>query len=87
MEKPVRVVEKCQLGTIRFVDRAAFAAATDCNRQHPRIALVSVRLILGQPKFLPTCQTKGITASANFESKLSVRALMWSAKNGTPKSS
>jgi hypothetical protein len=34
-----RVAEKCQLGTIRFVDRVAVAAATDCNFQHPWLAL------------------------------------------------
>jgi hypothetical protein len=36
---------------------------------------------------LPSCRTKGFPASGNFESKLSVSALMWSAKNGIPKSS
>ena len=35
-----------------------------------------VRLILGQPKHLPSCRTKGFPTSANIESKLSVRALM-----------
>jgi hypothetical protein len=44
---------------------------------------------LGHPsvRYLPSCRTKGFPAPANFESKLSVRDLMWSAKNGTPKSS
>ena len=35
----VRVAEKCQLGTLRFVGRTALAAATDCNHQHSRLAL------------------------------------------------
>ena len=41
---------------------------------------------LGQSKYLPSCRTKGFPTSANLESKLAVRALMWSAKKGTPKS-
>jgi hypothetical protein len=40
---------------------------------------------LGRHRCLPSCRTKGFPASANFESKLSVSALMWSAKNGIPK--
>jgi hypothetical protein len=42
---------------------------------------------LGRHRCLPSCRTKGFPASANFESKLLVSALMWSAKNGIPKSS
>jgi len=42
---------------------------------------------LGQLKYLPSCSTRGFPTSANFESKLSVRALMWSANSGTPRSS
>jgi len=42
---------------------------------------------LGQRKYLPSCRTRGFPTSANFESKLSVRALMWSANSGTPRSS
>ena len=34
----VRVTEKCQMGTICFVDREALAAATDCKHQHSRLA-------------------------------------------------
>ena len=45
----------------------------------------------GQPsvkrKYLPSCRTRGFPTSAIFESKLSVRALMWSANSGTPRSS
>jgi hypothetical protein len=37
---------------------------------------------LGQHRCLPSFRTKGFPASANFESKLLVSALMWSAKNG-----
>jgi hypothetical protein len=42
---------------------------------------------LGRHRCLPSCRTKGFPASANFESKLSVNALMWSVKNEIPKSS
>jgi hypothetical protein len=40
---------------------------------------------LGRHKCLPSCRTKGFPTSTNFVSKLSVSALMWSAKNGIPK--
>ena len=30
--------------------------------------------------YMPSCRTRGFPASANFESKLAVRALMWSLK-------
>jgi len=39
-------------------------------------------LTLGQRKYLPSCRTRGFPTSANFESKLAVRALMWSANSG-----
>ena len=39
---------------------------------------------LGQFKYLPSCRTRGFPTSANFESKLSVRALMWSVKAERP---
>jgi hypothetical protein len=42
---------------------------------------------LGWRKSLSSCRTKGFPASANFESKLSASALLWSAKNGITKSS
>jgi hypothetical protein len=42
---------------------------------------------LNQHRYLPSCRTTVFPTSANFQAKLSVRALMWSAKNGTPKSS
>jgi hypothetical protein len=42
---------------------------------------------LGRSRCLPSCRTKEFLASVNFESKLSVNALMWSAKKEIPKSS
>jgi hypothetical protein len=37
---------------------------------------------LGQLKYLPSCRTRGFPNSADFESKLAIRALMWSANTG-----
>ena len=37
--------------------------------------------------YLLSCRTRGFPTSANFESELAVRALMWSANIGTPRSS
>ena len=39
-----------------------------------------------QRKYLPSCRTRGFPTSANFESKLSARVLMWSANCGMPRS-
>jgi len=52
-----------------------------------RFTLRATGPTLGQSKYLPSCRTKRFSTSANLESKLAVRALMWSAKRGTPKSS
>ena len=38
---------------------------------------------LGQRRYLPSCPTRGFPTLANVESKLAVRALMWSANSGT----
>jgi hypothetical protein len=37
-------------------------------------------------KYLTICRTRGFTTSANLESKLAVRALMWLANSTTPRS-
>jgi hypothetical protein len=42
---------------------------------------------LGHRKYLLSCCARGFSPSANFESKLADRALMWSANSGTPRSS
>jgi len=42
---------------------------------------------LGQLKYLPSCRARAFPTSAKFESKLSVRALIWSANSKTPRSS
>ena len=42
---------------------------------------------VGQRKYLPICRTRGFPTSANFESKLSVRAVISWASSGAPRSS
>jgi hypothetical protein len=76
------------LGTIRLVDLVAVSRATSTGL----LAVTTIGLRLGRlgpalGQNLPSCRTKRFPAPANVESKLSVRDLMWSAKNGTPKSS
>jgi len=87
----VRVAEtrSADPNAIRFVDMAIVGDGFDwpaapCRPWFSRQATGST---LGQRKYLPNCRTMGFHTSDNFESKLSVRALMWSAKNGTPRSS
>ena len=53
----------------------------------PWLSRQSTGSTLGQIKYLPSCRTRGFPTSSNLESKLAVRALMWSANNGTPRSS
>jgi hypothetical protein len=87
----VGVAENAQLqivGHDSFGRLGAVSRATSTGL--PAVITFGLRLgWLAHPsvKYLPSCPTKGFHASANFESKLTVRALMWSAKNGTPISS
>jgi len=53
----------------------------------PPFAFASGDGVNPRSAYLPSCRTRGFPTSANFESKLAVRALMWSANNGTPRSS
>jgi len=53
----------------------------------PWLSRQTTRSNLGQRKYLPSCRTRVFSASANFEPKLSVRALMCSANSVTPRSS
>ena len=76
-------------GKIHLVALAAALRAVSSGL--PTFVIIGLRFrwlgsALDQCKYLLTCQTKGIPASANLEARLSVRAAMWSAKNGTPKS-
>ena len=54
---------------------------------HPWLLRQAMESTLCQRKYMPSCRTRGFPTSANFESKLLVRALMWSANSGTPRSS
>jgi hypothetical protein len=54
---------------------------------HPWLSHQATGSTLGQLKYLPSCRTRGFPTSANFDSKLAVRALMWSANNGSHRSS
>ena len=82
----VKVVEKCQLGTIHWVDMAALWVARkscwSCFR-----CFRGPGSMLSQRTYLPSSITKGFPTSANFESNLLVRSFMWLVKKGTPKSS
>jgi len=53
------------------------------STRRSRFTLRATGPTLDQSKYLPTCRTKGYPTSASLESKLSVRALTWSAKKGT----
>jgi hypothetical protein len=53
----------------------------------PWLSNQAMRSTLGRIRYLPSCCNRGFPTSAKFESKLTVRALVWSAKSGTPRSS
>jgi len=74
---------------IRFVDLAIAGDSLDWPAVPfcPWLSRQATGSTLGQVKYLPSCRTRGFPTSANLESKLSVKALMWSANSGTPRSS
>ena len=88
----VRAAEKCLAShcRARFVwstwPPASGGLDWSAGTRRPRFTPRATGPTLGQSKYLPSCRTKGFPTSANLESKLAVRALMWSAKKGTPKS-
>jgi len=66
---------------MRFVD---LAIAVDCLDRpavpcRPWLSRQATGSTLSQRKYLPICRKRRFPTSANFELKLSVRALMWSA--------
>jgi len=78
----VRVVKKCQLGTIDYVDMATFWQVVTTSLLTPvSLGMLEKTCVNTQRRYLP----RG-SSSANCESNLLVKALMWSAKNATPKS-
>ena len=56
-----------------------------CCPCRPWLSRQATGSTLGQRKYL--LSTRGFPTSANLEAKLAVRAFMWSANNGTPRSS
>jgi hypothetical protein len=74
---------------IRFVDLAIAGDGLEwpAGPCRPWVSPQATGSTLGQLKYLPSCRTRGFPNSDNFESKLAVRALMWSANSGTPRSS
>ena len=89
----VRAAEKCLANhcRARFVwstwPPASGGLDWSAGTRRSRFTLRATGTTLGESKYLPSCRTKGFPTSANLESKLAVRALMWSARKGTPKSS
>ena len=85
-----RMVLGCSApNAIRFVDLAIAGDGLDWPAVpcHPWLSRQVTGSTLGQLKYLLRCHTRGFPTSANLDSKLSVRALMWSANSGTPRSS
>jgi len=74
---------------IRLVDLAIAGDGLDWSAApcRPWLLRQATGSAIGQRKYLQSCRTRGYPTSANFESKLSVRALMWSANSGKPRSS
>jgi len=74
---------------IRFVDLTTAGDGLDWSAVpcRPWLSRQAMGLTLDQRKYLPSCRTRVFPTSANFKSKLSIRALMWSANSGTPRSS
>jgi len=74
---------------IRLVDLAIVGDSFDwpAGSCHPWLTPQATGSTLGQRKYLLSCRTRGFSTSANLESRLAVRALMWLANSGTPWSS
>jgi hypothetical protein len=69
------------LNAIRLVDM------WPAGRCRPWLSPQVTGSTLGQRRYLPNCRTRGFPTSANFESRLAVRALMWPANCRTARSS
>ena len=75
------------LNAIRLVDLVIAGDGLDWPAVpcRPWLSRQATGSTLGQLKYLPSCRTRGFPTSGNFESNLSVRALMWSANSGAPR--
>jgi hypothetical protein len=74
---------------IRLVDLAIAGDSLDwpAGPCRPWLSPQATGSTLGQLDYLPSRRTRGFPTSANFESKLAVRDLMWLANSGTHRSS
>ena len=74
---------------IRFVDLAIAGDGHDWPAVpcRPWLSRQAKESTLGLLKYLPSCRNRGFPTSANFDSKLTVKILMWPAHSGMPKSS
>jgi len=77
------------LNVIRLVDLAIARDGLDWPAVpfRPSLSHQATGSTHGQLKYLPSFRTRGFPTQANFESKLSVIALMWLANNRMPRSS
>ena len=72
--------------TIHLVDLAIAGNGLDwpAGPCRPWLSRQATQSTLGQRTYLPSCCTRGFLTLAKFESKLAVRALMWTGNSGTP---
>jgi len=75
--------------TIRLVDLTIAGDGLDqpAGPCRPWLSRQATGSTVDHRKNLPNCRTTGFLTSTNFESKLSVSVLMWSANSGTSRSS
>jgi hypothetical protein len=71
---------------IHLADLAIAGDGLDCPAGlcRPYLSRQVTWSTLGQRKYLPSFRTMGFHTSAKCERKLAVRALLWTAKSGTP---
>ena len=70
--KGARLISAIRLVDLTIADDGLDWPAGPCLASFSRQATGS---IIGQRKYLPSCRARGLPTSANFESKLAVRAL------------
>jgi hypothetical protein len=75
-----KVPTSTALGKVHCVDLAIILRAATSGLLTSATHSLRFRLQRSS-SYVPRCRTKGFPTSANFESKLSVMALMWSVKN------
>jgi len=80
-----KALGRSALNAIRLVYLATAGDGLECPAGpcRPWLSRQATGSTLGQPKYLPSSRNRGFPTSANFESKLAVRALKWPANSGT----